>query len=92
MFTRIFLTHPRAVDETYVQHAVFASRFAIQLALAAGAAAVHAVIPSLFEQTASRMIAKMHARIQSRKTSGGDVPVPAVVEGYDHIQNDCAKQ
>ncbi|WP_370455337.1 DUF6356 family protein [Tateyamaria sp. syn59] len=92
MFTRIFLSHPRSVDETYVQHAVFASRFAAQLALAAGAAAVHALVPSLFEKTASQMIARMHATIQDRGGSGGDVSVPAVVECNDHIQNDCTQQ
>ncbi|MBY5932488.1 hypothetical protein KUV51_05705 [Tateyamaria omphalii] len=66
MITRIFLTHPRSVDETYAEHAVFAGRFAFELLLAAGAAAVHAVLPCLFEKTASRMIADMYARTHNR--------------------------
>ena len=48
MFYRLFKEHPEAVQETYVQHAIFASRFALKLAAAAGAALVHAVVPALF--------------------------------------------
>ncbi|KIC48756.1 DUF6356 family protein [Tateyamaria sp. ANG-S1] len=66
MITRIFLNHPRSVDESYAQHAVFAGGFALRLLLAGGAAAVHAVIPCLFEKTASRMIADMYARTHNR--------------------------
>ena len=39
----IFTDHPNSVGETYGEHARFALRFAGQLAMAAGAAAVHAV-------------------------------------------------
>jgi hypothetical protein len=34
--------------------------------MAGGAALVHAVIPCLFEKTASRMISQMHARLTRR--------------------------
>jgi len=66
MITRVFLTHPRSVDESYAEHAVFAGGFALRLFLAAGAALVHAIIPCLFEKTASRMIADMYARTHTR--------------------------
>ena len=66
MIDRLFLNHPRQVDETYAQHAVFASSFAFRLFLAGGAALVHAIIPCLFEKTASRMIAQMYARTSNR--------------------------
>ena len=39
--------------------------------LAACAALVHAVIPPLFETTASRMIRKLHARIEARHSPSG---------------------
>lgn len=61
-----FLRHPRSVEETYLQHMVFAIRFATRLFLAALAALIHAVFPFLFEKTASAMIARMYARIQNR--------------------------
>lgn len=66
MITRVFLNHPRQVDESYIEHAVFASGFALRLFLAGGAALVHALIPCLFEKTASRMIARMYARTHGR--------------------------
>ena len=64
--TRIFIDHPQSVDETYFEHMRFAGWFAARLLMAGGAALVHAVIPCLFEKTASRMISQMHARLTSR--------------------------
>ena len=66
MLSRFFLSHPRAVNESYAEHAVFAGGFALRLMLAGGAALIHAVIPGLFEKTASRMIAEMYARTHRR--------------------------
>lgn len=66
MITRVFLNHPRSVDETYVEHARFAGGFALRLFGAGCAAAVHAVIPCLFEKTASRMIGEMYWGTQNR--------------------------
>jgi len=65
-FQRIFIQHPQSVDETYFQHMRFAGWFAAQLLCAGLAALVHAIIPCLFEKTASRMIQNMHARITNR--------------------------
>ncbi len=62
----LFLTHPRSVDESYLEHMAFAGRFSGKLFLAAGAAVVHAFLPFLFEKTASRMIAEMYARTHNR--------------------------
>ncbi|MEL6521144.1 MAG: DUF6356 family protein [Pseudomonadota bacterium] len=64
--TRIFIDHPRSVDETYFQHMCFAGLFASRLLAAGGAALIHALIPSLFEETASRMIGEMHERLSRR--------------------------
>lgn len=66
MFARLFLTHPQSVDETYLEHAQFAGGFALRLFAAGGAALVHAVIPCLFEKTASRMIGEMYAKTHNR--------------------------
>lgn len=61
-----FTEHPASVGESYGEHMGFAFRMAGRLAIAAGAAAVHAVLPFCFERTASRMIAEMHARTAGR--------------------------
>jgi hypothetical protein len=66
MFYRVFKQHPESVDETYVQHAVFASRFAIKLAAASGAAFIHAIIPVLFKKAASRIVADFYAKTHNR--------------------------
>ena len=63
---RIFIAHPQSVGETYFEHFRFACWFAVCLLMASAAALVHAVIPCLFEKTASRMIANMRSRITSR--------------------------
>ena len=62
----LFLAHPRSVNESYLQHMVFAGGFALRLFLAALAALIHAILPFLFEKTASGMIAEMHARTHHR--------------------------
>lgn len=66
MIQRLFLDHPAAVDESYLEHARFASGFSGWLLLAGLAAAVHAVLPFAFETTASRIIRRLHARIENR--------------------------
>ncbi|MEM7733765.1 MAG: DUF6356 family protein [Pseudomonadota bacterium] len=66
MFNKVFLDHPRSVDETYLEHMLFAGRFAFLLFAAGFCALVHAVIPAAFEKTASRMIAQMYAKTHNR--------------------------
>lgn len=66
LLDRLFLSHPRAVNETYGQHFMFATAFGVRLVGAGLAALIHAVIPSLFKATASSMIREMHDRITSR--------------------------
>ncbi len=66
MLARVFLDHPKSVEETYVQHAAFAGRFSLSLFGAAFAALVHAAIPCLFERTASRVVADLYARTHNR--------------------------
>lgn len=69
---RLFLAHPRTVDESYFEHMRFALGFSSKLLAAGLAALVHAFIPCLFETTASRSIKAMHARIVNR----GAAPAP----------------
>jgi hypothetical protein len=66
-FQRIFVDHPQSVDETYLEHMRFAGWFASRLLAAGGAALVHAIVPCLFEKTASNLIKDMHLRLTSRR-------------------------
>ena len=65
-FFRGFIDHPASVNETYFEHMRFAFSFSMTLFAAGFAALVHALIPPLFETTASRLIKKMHARMEAR--------------------------
>jgi len=56
MFGRLFLDHPRSVDESYFEHLLFAGGFALRLLGAGVAALVHALVSCLFEKTASQLI------------------------------------
>jgi hypothetical protein len=62
----LMTAHPQAVGETYGQHFRFAIGFAGALSLAAGAAAIHAVLPFLFQHTASAMLRGLCQRIEKR--------------------------
>jgi len=66
MLTRLFLDHRRSVDESYLEHARFASAFAGRLLIAGLAAAAHAVLPFLFERTAGEMIRDLERRLRDR--------------------------
>lgn len=66
MLDRVFLDHPRKVEESYLEHLAFAAGFSARLMAAAGAALVHAVIPCLFERTASNIVADLYARTHNR--------------------------
>lgn len=61
-----FTDHPASVDETYFQHMGFALRFAGLLALASGAALIHAILPFACERTASRIVKKLYERTAHR--------------------------
>lgn len=63
---RLMTQHPASVDESYLEHMAFATRFALLLLAAAGAALVHALLPFLFEKTASRIVRDLHERTGNR--------------------------
>lgn len=63
---RCFTEHPDSVGESYLGHMRFALGFSGELFLAAAAALVHALFPSLCQTTASRAVKRMHAKLQTR--------------------------
>lgn len=69
---RLFTEHPDSVGESYFGHMAFAAWFAGQLAMAAGAALVHAVLPFLFETTASRIVKRLADRTHNRVPARGE--------------------
>ena len=63
---RLFTDHPASVEETYFGHMAFAGWFASKLFMAAFAALIHALLPFLFETTASRIIRELYERTHNR--------------------------
>ncbi|MEJ1969983.1 MAG: DUF6356 family protein [Rhizomicrobium sp.] len=60
MLKRLFLAHPHLVGETYLEHQSMAFSFSLRLFAAALACFVHALIPCLFECTASGAVRRLH--------------------------------
>lgn len=66
VLTALFSDHPTSVNETYFEHMRFAATFAFWLMAAAFCAAVHAIIPALFEKTAGNIIRRLNDKITNR--------------------------
>ena len=67
MFAKLFLDHPRAVNEGYFEHARFALGFSLLLTVAAFATLVHALIPAVFEKTASTLVRRLYEKTKERE-------------------------
>jgi hypothetical protein len=63
MFDRLFLAHPRDINESYGEHFVAASRFGLILIGAGLACLLHALIPAVCLTTASRVVRKLHDQL-----------------------------
>lgn len=63
MFNRLFLDHPRKVEESYTEHLAAASGFGLTMIIGGIACVIHALVPGLFVHTASDMIRRLHDRM-----------------------------
>jgi hypothetical protein len=68
MIQKYFLHHPESVGESYGEHLVQASGFGLAMLAGAGACFIHALIPGLFERTASGVITGLHGRMVTHRT------------------------
>lgn len=66
MFDALFLRHPRAIGETYAEHFATAVGVGVGLIGAGLACVVHAMVPALFERSASTAVNALHARLADR--------------------------
>jgi len=73
----MFTDHPKAVNETYLEHMHMSSRFGFWLFLAMLCALVHAIFPFAFEKTASGIITKLHGRMVTNRVVQ-QVPVSTI--------------
>lgn len=61
-----FTRHPREVGESYGEHLLTASAFALTMMAGGVAVLVHAFLPFLFQRTGSRTMTKLHRRMTGR--------------------------
>jgi len=61
--TELFTRHPASVGETYTEHMGMAASFGWRMVLGGIACLVHAVLPFLFEYTASNHIRCLHEQM-----------------------------
>ena len=65
---QLFLDHPASVGETYWQHFASAMSFCASMLLAALCCAIHALLPFVFQKSASRIIANLHDRVVAHRS------------------------
>lgn len=72
MFARLFLDHPRQVEETYFEHMGVAARFGFAMIWGGLKALIHAVFPAWCETSGSDTIRRLHARIVRHRNGKRD--------------------
>ena len=58
-FNRLFVEHPREVDESYFHHMAASSRFGFRLLKLAACAFAHAMVPGVHKATVSKAVCCM---------------------------------
>jgi hypothetical protein len=77
---KLFAEHPKAIGETYTEHASHAAFIGSRMLLAGIACLVHALIPGLFVRTASNTVDAIIALMNKREAqSDPGAESPAVM-------------
>lgn len=71
---RLFIDHPRSVDESYWQHMGQALYFSTRMFAGSLACLLHALIPGAFERTGSGIVSHLHDRmvVNRRRVAADD--------------------
>lgn len=72
MFQRLFIDHPRSVDESYAEHFGVALRFGVMMIVGGLGAIVHAIVPALFKDAGSRMVLMLHGELVAKRGAKRD--------------------
>jgi Family of unknown function (DUF6356) len=74
MFNRLFVDHPKSVDESYAEHFIVAGRFGVTMIWGGLCALVHAVVPGWCITTGSETIRRLNEiMVIQRRAKGQDV-------------------
>lgn len=63
---KLFTKHPHSIGETYFQHMFTALKFTLLFVKLAVTAFVHALLPFLFVDTASKKVCKLAKEMEER--------------------------
>jgi hypothetical protein len=80
LFDRIFIAHPRSIDESYAEHARTAFGFGWRMTTGGLACMVHALIPALFTDTASRTVGGLERTMRERAANRRPAPGHAMAD------------
>lgn len=72
MFRKLFLDHPKEVDETYAEHFGVAAGFGMTMILGGLAAIVHAFVPALCKTKGSETVMALHKRLVASRSAKRD--------------------
>ena len=72
LFDRLLLAHPRTVGESYIEHAGIAGRFGATMVAGGVKCLIHAVLPAMFERSASDCVAKLNRELTRRRAAAPD--------------------
>ena len=67
MIKRLFISHPASVGESYGEHFRHALSFSAAMFIGALACLAHALVPSMFTQTGSRIVTRLHDRMVTNR-------------------------
>lgn len=73
-----FTAHPRSVGETYTQHMGVASRCGLSMIMAGFACLVHALLPFLFERTASNCLTRLYQSMVTQRARQAATPAAVI--------------
>lgn len=75
MFKRLFIDHPKNVDESYVEHFGVASKFGVTMIWGGLCALVHAVVPGLCITTGSDTIRRLNKIMVEQRAAKGQAAI-----------------
>jgi Family of unknown function (DUF6356) len=75
----LFLSHPRSVGESYLQHLFVALRFGVTMVVGGLACMVHGIFPKLCTSTGSQTVCSLYNRMVSHRRTAPDLAAQALL-------------
>lgn len=74
VFDELFTKHPAEAGQTYWEHGMFAANFGALALIAGSAAMIHALLPCVFQRTASTLVLRLADSIHQRASATPVMP------------------